>query len=538
MNRRALLALVLVALLVVPTHAAAATRGEPNLSLTLSDNRVEPGETAVLAVGVSNVGEIDISDGPAAEQRVTTARGLTLEMEGGSAPLEVRTQRVALGSLADGGFAAAEFEVDVDADAEPGTYRVPVTVSYTYTNSVTSTVTSTGRTISDYSDRDVSRTVELTVRVTEETRFEVVNASTDADIGGTGDVELTVENTGSALASDASLSLQSNDADLTFGGQPAAESYVGEWAPGERRTFSFSSEVAPDTERRSLGLTATISYEDLNGVESQTRLATGVVPEREQSFSVESSNATLRVGEEGTLSGTVTNDGPGEAENAVLVLQPTGSSIDAVESEYALGNLPAGESVAFEYEVDVSAEARDGPRQFSYRVEYEGREGTTEESDQLYARYDVGPQREVFEVSANATVDAGGTETLELEVTNNGDAELSDVSAKLFADSPISVGDDEAFIDSLPPGETETILFQISAAGTATAKVYPVSLDFQYDEPDGDTKLSDTYQVPVSVTESNGGGGGPLGGLGIGPIVLVVVLVLVGIGVVYWTRRS
>jgi hypothetical protein len=115
---------------------------------------------------------------------------------------------------------------------------------------------------------------------------------------------------------------------------------------------------------------------------------------------------------------------------------------------------------------------------------------------------------------------------------------VSDVSAKLFADSPVSVSDDEAFVSSIGPGETATITFSIGAAGSATPKVYPVSLDFQYDEPDGDTKLSDTYRVPVEVTEQEGGGGilslvsGP-GGLGLG-----LILVLGGVAGVVLFRRS
>ncbi|MFB6233454.1 MAG: exo-alpha-sialidase, partial [Haloarculaceae archaeon] len=59
----------------------------------------------------------------------------------------------------------------------------------------------------------------------------------------------------------------------------------------------------------------------------------------------------------------------------------------------------------------------------------------------------------------------------------------------------------------------------------------PVSLDFQYDEPDGDTKLSDTHEVAVAVEPAEGDGGGfPL------PL-LVGGLVVVGIGSVYVYRH-
>jgi hypothetical protein len=144
----------------------------------------------------------------------------------------------------------------------------------------------------------------------------------------------------------------------------------------------------------------------------------------------------------------------------------------------------------------------------------------------------------VFEVETDASVGAGGSTRFEVRLTNNGDEPVTDVSAKLFADDPISVSDDEAFVDEIGPGETATVTFSIDAAGSATPKVYPVSLDFQYDEPDGDTKLSDTYRVPVEVTESQGGGGilslllGP-GGVGLG-----LVLIVGGIAALRRSRSS
>jgi hypothetical protein len=109
-----------------------------------------------------------------------------------------------------------------------------------------------------------------------------------------------------------------------------------------------------------------------------------------------------------------------------------------------------------------------------------------------------------------------------MTIENTANEPLTDISAKLFADSPISADDDEAFVSELGPGETTTITFSISAEGGALDKTYPLSLDFQYEEPDGDTPVSDTYRVPVEVTTESGGGGLPL--LPIGAAVLVVLL--------------
>jgi hypothetical protein len=638
MRLRTVAVLLLVAMLVVPTPAAAVTRGEPDISLVLSENRVTPGETTSLTVTVVNSGEADLVEQTIPTERsvVTTARGLTLNMSAGDAPIEVQTNEVAVGSVGTQAPVPAQFGIQVDADAKPGTYEVPVEVSYAYTGQIAGDPPNRVQ-----SERKVTETIDVTLRVTEQATFEVVSSQTDAPVGGTGAVVVAVENTGNEAASAASLALQSKNSDLTFGGSPTAESFVGEWASGEVRTFTFAARVGADAERRPLALDATVDYEDSDAVPQQERLSFGVVPaaeqtfaaqvsevtastgdsgrltlsltntgeravsaatvtlqstnagltfggspsassfvgewapgesrevtveatfgpnaeERsyavdatvdyengdgtdarsspvtvgvlpatEQSFSLASTGATLRVGEEGTLSGEVVNDGPGEIENAVLVLQPVSANVDTPETEYAVGDLAPGESVAFEYAVEVSSEARDGPRQFTYRLQYDDADGEARESDALYARHEIGPKRQVFDVDSNVSVQAGSSTTMEITVTNNGEQELTDVTAKLFADSPITVDDDEAFVDSIPAGESRTLLFSISAAGSATAKDYPVSMDFQYTEPDGDTKLSDTYQIPVSVTAREGGGilstvPFGVGGLGIGAAVLLL----------------
>ena len=74
-------------------------------------------------------------------------------------------------------------------------------------------------------------------------------------------------------------------------------------------------------------------------------------------------------------------------------------------------------------------------------------------------------------------------------------------------------------------------MFQLSADGGATQKTYPVKMDFQYDD-EGDTIVSDTYQIPVDVT-------GASGGLPTTLIALVVVVLLGGgIGGGLYYRRQ
>ncbi|MEF8869922.1 MAG: sialidase [Haloarculaceae archaeon] len=648
-GRRTLAVVLVVAMLVLPaTLVAAQTRGEAEVSVALPDNRVSAGEHTTLELQVSNQGTVESSGRDTADvQRVTTARGTRVKLRSGSAPIEVRTNTRAVGSIPDGSVVPVPFEVVVDEDAQPGSYRVPVDVDYEFTEVIGEN--------DEFRDTDyVDETLYVRVRIVPSARFEVVETTTDAAVGGSGTVRMTVENVGEAAAEDATFTVESPNQALTFGGSPTAATDAGTWEAGERRTFEFGARVAGDAEPRPLSIRGTVEYEDADGVADSASLSTGVRPATEgdvrvagvestaaagdtgrlrvelentagrtldgarielrspnpaltfagsptvtayvgefgagqtrevsveaafaentdgqsyavdatltydasdgrtassrtvtfgarpaaeQSFSLAEPSATLRVDSEGTLAGTISNDGPATAENAVLVLEDPGANVDATEREFALGNLEAGDSTAFEYEVEVSSSARPGPRQFTYRVRYDDADGDTRRTDPLYARHEVAPSRQVFGIETDATVEAGGSSQLEVRVTNNGDEPVSDVSAKLFADSPISVSDDEAFVDAIEPGETETLTFSIGAAGSATPKVYPVSLDFQYDEPDGDTKLSDTYRVPVEVTESGGGGGilSLFAGLGLGGAGLGLVLAVGGLAGVAVVRRS
>jgi hypothetical protein len=625
----AVLVALAVLVSVVPLPVAAGVSGSPNLDATLSENRVSPGETTALQISVVNTGEIDENTlgNPSLNSQVTTARGVKLTMRSGDAPIEIQSGTVGLGSVPEGSVPAT-FRVKVDDDADPGTYTVPVDATYEHTAFI-------GSQSGVYREETVDRRLEVTLRVTDDADFEIVDVETDASVGGSGQVSMTLRNDGSATAEDASVSLSSRTPDLTVGENGNAGTFVGDWEPGDTRTVRVGASVANGVGSRTLPVSASVSWRE-DGLPANASLSTGVrpgeesrftvesaettaaagesgtltvrmtndgdrpvrdasvsfttengaltfgnaastrtyvgdwaagetrtvevesvfgasaedhpyavdasvsytapdgrqvsgrsvtfgvQPAREQTFAVSDANATLRVGEDGALGGTLVNDGPATVEDAVLVLEEPGSNLNAAETEYALGDLEAGDSAGFSFDLGVSSSARSGPRQFTYRVRYEGTDGETRTSDPVHVRAEVQPERDVFAVIAeNATFEAGDGGRMVVSLTNAGDQRLTDVSAKLFASDPVSTSDDEAFISAIDPGETREIVFGVGVSGGAMAKTYPVSMDFQYTEPDGDTKLSNTYRLPVTVQESEGG----FLSLGLGLGVLGLVLV-------------
>jgi uncharacterized membrane protein len=250
----------------------------------------------------------------------------------------------------------------------------------------------------------------------------------------------------------------------------------------------------------------------------------GVVPDDDQTFTFENIDSSLRVAQDGTLRGTFTNVGPNAVQNVVVTLDPPNRNVEVLEPEVALGDLDAGESVEVAFDVEVASAARSGPRQFSLQTNYETLDDDERQADPIQFRQSIDPRRDVFGVEADANVSAGSSSRIVLSVTNQRNETVTDVSAKLFASSPLSTSDDEAYIDELEPGETVEVPFRISASGSAMQKEYPVSVDFQYVDSAGETRLSESYRVPVTVQESSGGLFGsvaPAGALGFAPLLLV-----------------
>jgi hypothetical protein len=644
MNRNYAVILLIAGLITAPAIGAAqssgqgglsdSVRGSPDLSVTVTDDTVVPGESRQLTLSLSNSGNLDVgsSSNPALNSEVTTARALKIDLERNGAPVTVNTGTQSLGSLPQGQSAQLPYQISVKEDAKPGTYTMEAEVTYTYTSYIAESV-------GEYSTTTRTKTFDVDVTVDDRARFEIVDTETDVRVGSAGTIDVTMENVGSEAASDTTVTLASRNTDITFGQSAEASRYAGEWESGETRTISYQASAAPTAEQQQYAFTATAEFEDSDGTPrtsqplslgvtplaeqrfsvvdtestvsvgdtgsltltmentgaitvndatvdlqstssaivfgdsastsgfvgewapgeqksvtvdvtatdaAETRsyalratvnyddedddagqsspISLGLTPEPETGFALSNVSNTLRVGEEGVIRGTITNNGQTAVRDAVLQFTTENANVNPSEREYSVGNLEPGESTDFQFTVEISQGAEAGPRQFSFVTEYRNQDGETRTSDELLTRQDVGEQLDAFAVEVReGSVQNGGSTTLQVEVTNQLNETVSSVSAKMFTDDPISASDSEAFVDELGPGETTTINFTVGASG-ASPKVYPVSLDFQYDDADGDTLVSDTYRLPVEVTDRERGGGGlPLGLLGVGALIVIGV---------------
>ena len=503
--------------------ASGTVRGRPRFDAFLSQPAVTTGGESTITVDLLNRGEM--RTGNDLDQRVTTARSVRVEADADGTPLEVKTQEAAIGDIPTGSPTSVPIDLAVPDDVSDGEYDVEVTVRYRYTGVISPN-------FNTHNDRTATERFDVTVVVDDGARFAIVDADTDAQVGGSGDVTLTVENVGDERARDAIVTGDATGSEVIVG-DGTSDVFVGDWEPGENRTVTFDSTVGVDFAGEAYALRSTVQYRDSDGAERESAAArTGVTPIPKQSFPIDDVLGTLEVGYSGTVTGTLENDGPLDVDDAVLIAEPQSDRVQFGESRYALPDLADGESTDFTFDADVSGQADPGPRQIRFTVEYTSGDGTVaiDSTD----RVEVAPRQPEFElVSDAATIPAGETRRVTFEITNQRPERLSSINAGLYADSPLSAVDDEAFVSGLDPGESAEIWFEVTAAGDASVKTHPVELDFRYDDERGNDRISDVTQYPVEVTDPvDDGRDIPWIPIAIG----VLVLVAAG-GYVYNRRR-
>ena len=509
--------------IVAQANGSGQIRGSPDLDAYLSQATLPSGGESSITVDLLNTGEMDI--GNDLDPRVTTARSLRLEADADGTPLEVTTREVAVGDVATGTTTSVPLSVTVPDDIADGEYDIEVTTRYRYTRTI----------VPDQNNHyDSSRTerFDVTVVVDDGARFAILDTDTDAQVGGGGDVTVTMENVGDEVARDAVVTGTTTGSEAVVA-DGSGESFVGDWEPGENQTVTFDSTVASAFGGGAYALSTTVDYRDRDGIESTSPSSrAGVVPISEQSFALDDVEGTLEVGYSGTVSGTLTNEGPLDVDDAVLVADSGSNRVSLGESRYALPEVPAGESTEFAFDADVSGNADPGPRQFRFTTEYTSGDATITVDETR--RVEVAPRRSEFDIVADdTTIPAGETRRITFEITNQRPEALSSINAGLYADSPLTAVNDDAFVSELAPGESTEIWFEVAAASDASVEAHPIELDFRYDDERGNDRISDITQVAIDVTESTDDGGLP-----IVPIVVGLLVIVAGAGAAVWYRRQ
>lgn len=533
-------------------------RGSPDIRVLVPDNTFDPGDTETLDLVLNNPGKIEIGGEPANEQTVRNARATEMEVLSGDAPVTIRSNRTAIGTVGEGQADATVpgIEMSVDENATPGVYDLEVEFEYTYVYRINETAVPN---VQNETRETVTR--NATIVIDEAANFAIENVSGDPQVGDTGTMTMTIRNTGNASARDSVVTVASPDGEFVVGesegidaldpgafdeaaaladaldadvgsGAGPTSTFGGEWGVNETRTIDFAVGTVSGTQPRDYTLTATVNYRDRFVDDRSSReLRTSIRPTPEQEFDLADVEADLEVGEDGYVSGQLRNVGPEPAADAIVRIDSENPNVVPRDPEVSLGDLDRNETEPFRFRIGMRSDAEAGNRSLPLLVEYRNQDGDRRIEDRLSTRVDVAPETDPFDVEViNGTIEMGDLVPLELRVTNTGTQRLTDIEAKVFTSSPLDSDRDEAFIPALDPGESETILVDMSVDSDALPNTYAAAIDFRYEDEFGDSRLSERNRLPIQVIEPVDPDG---------PSILLVVggvgaLLLFVAGIVYW----
>ena len=111
--------------------------------------------------------------------------------------------------------------------------------------------------------------------------------------------------------------------------------------------------------------------------------------------------------------------------------------------------------------------------------------------------------------------------TLEVTYRNIGDDPIKDAVARLSIFKPFSSTDDQAYIGILGPGEAKTVVFRLDTDSDATPKEYGINSEIKYTDVKGETIISESMKIPVTVKS-------PAQNLLLPAIAVLIVLIAAG----------
>ena len=513
---------VLLVVLMAGTMPMATASNTPDFDVYVPENIVEPGEEATVELEIRNGASVEEDEGDIDEAPTTQARDVTVTLDGEDAPVDVKTGETPLPTMSAQMLVSETFTVAVDEDATAGTYELDVELSYTYT-------------ASGGNERTATDTETIEVVVEEEARFDAGDVASDLVVGDHGIVELEMKNVGVENASDAVVSFDSSDPNLesidptttdSELGTVGSEEYVGEWDINETITATAAMELDDDAVARTYPVSAVVQFRDDDGVDRTSReIRVGVEAAHEQRFTLENVSSDLHVGEDGTVTMGIVNEGPHPVTDAVVVVDEVSSTLGEEigsssnvyprETQYAVGDIEPGEAEPVEFYLEVDGEAPPGPRVMEVDVRYRNVHGdirTT--SEPLDADLPVEPRRPRFTVEdAGSDLVVGDRGLVELEMKNT--AVENGSSAVVSFDSPDpnlepidpttddselgTVGSEE-YVGEWEINETITATAAMELDDDAVARTYPITVTVTYEDEESIDRTSQEIRVGVEAT--------------------------------------
>lgn len=451
---------------------------EPAFDVVDIEENVQIDETGEFTVVMENTGGED------AEDVVVTAEASDQDIFFGSGgPSSERS----VGDWEAFETKAITFEAGATDSALTEPYPIDLTVDFT-----------------DEVGEDGVDTTQTEIEPQDRQQFVVDGPEHDVSIGDDGLVELEVKNAGPKDITNASVTIQTNDAAITFpeadGGATTAETFVDNWEAGETKQIVLRTAVGSDAVERNYTMEAVIDARDAQDNQLNERNRPfGFEPEPKQRYTVERVDHSLTVGDDARVDIDLRNHGPQNVTESTVTLTTGDSSLTfedgTTTTEIFVGDWERNETKT----VTTRLGASDDAVETSYTIDaaIDARDGDDSGLATREREFGIEPlprqQYSIAAVDHDVPVDDDGV--LELELANHGQLNLTEASVEITANDPaisfgsgtgeaVEVGDaafetgdagspsSEAYVGDWEANETKTVFYRVSASEDALQRNY------------------------------------------------------------------
>lgn len=270
-----------------------------------------------------------------------------------------------------------------------------------------------------------------------------------------------------------------------YNGTNYANYFIQSVTPGQIVNMVYDLNIANST-KASQGdvilVNLVVSAQGVNGSSSTSQTLGVQVPMYgEPNVGFKSMNPSLVAGGLNNVTINVTNSGTGMVSGLATTVSSS-ASLSIVSQPAAINSLLPGQSAAESFEVYVGPSLAGQPVNFNLDSHYISPYGYNTTQSGMLGMYALTSSSSQLILSAsNQTIVSGKVNNMTLVVTNDGNAEIGNVTVLLSPQSPLSlIGSDGLFsVGSLKPGGSAKIPMQIYAGASASVVTsIDVTLDF------------------------------------------------------------
>jgi hypothetical protein len=190
-------------------------------------------------------------------------------------------------------------------------------------------------------------------------------------------------------------------------------------------------------------------------------------------------------------------------------------------------SAPAGKytlkvNLTYQFQEDVQVDGNASNNQVDYNMLYQH----VNETHDIFIIVKEQADFEVTEITSDLLPGKSGIFSITFH--NTGEETASRATARLRLSNPLSSTDYTAFLGDMEPGDQIRAMFNIDVDPDAIPKAYSVKAEIEYEDAEGQTRISDIIYIPAQVRdqeEERGIFGNPYL-LGAGLIVIAVLIFL------------